>query len=56
MTIQELCNQFNEEYFEACKSSNPDDWLNAALAGRHLVNELAKQGVVIDNLKSINKL
>ena len=54
-TIQELVDVFNEDYSKACNTSKPEDWLNAALAGRHLVNGLCDDKLTTDNFSELQK-
>ena len=54
-TIQELVDVFNEDYSKACNTSKPEDWLNAALAGRHLVNGLCDGKLTTDNFSELQK-
>ena len=54
-TIQELVDVFNEDYSKACNTSKPEDWLNAALAGRHLVNGLCDGKLTKDIFPELQK-
>ena len=53
--IQDLTNDFNQAYFKACNTSIPEDWLDAALVGRHLVNGLNERGMVSDILPELQE-
>lgn len=53
--IQDLTNDFNQAYFKACNTSIPEDWLDAALAGRHLVNGLNERGLATDILPELQE-
>ena len=51
--LQSIVNRFNREYVKACNTSNPEDWGEAALIGRQIVNALADLKYVDDNYQAI---
>jgi len=53
--IQRLSNEFNKDYVRAGFSSQPTDWMLAALAARQLVDELANMGILQDNFHEVYK-
>lgn len=53
-TVQDTANRFNAEYVKACKTGRPDDWHQAALAGRQLVHDMGKAGMIEDNFYKVH--
>ena len=50
MTIQELTDEFNAQYWRAVHTTEPEDWMWAGLKGRQLVVELGRVKMVHDKL------
>jgi hypothetical protein len=48
--LQKLVDDFNAQYFKAANDAAPYDWMKAALAGRHIVNELVSSQGIKDSL------
>jgi len=56
MQLQKMADNFNKQYFNAAKTSNPEDWMSAALSARQMFNEMKDQEIVDDNVfEKINK-
>ena len=53
--LQLRVDTFNKLYFKATESSKSSDYFEAALSGRHLVNELVKNKFVYDILPALQK-
>lgn len=54
-TIQQLANDFNLKYFEACNTSKPVDWGQAALAARQMVDTMAERQLITDSLPELQE-
>jgi len=54
-TIQTLSNQLNAAYAKACNSALPQDWGDATLIARRLVNKMAEENIIIDNFQEVYK-
>jgi hypothetical protein len=55
-TIQQLADDFNLKYNEACHTSNPVDWGQAALAARQMVDAMAERGIISDSLPDLQNV
>ena len=52
---QRLADEFNRQYLKATQTSQPQDYFDAALLGRQLVDMLAEHGVISDCLPELQR-
>jgi hypothetical protein len=48
--IQELTDEANMHYWRAVHTSDPEDWMWAALTGRQLIVEMGREKMIHDKL------
>jgi len=54
-TSQQLTDRFNADYLKACNTSQPDDWFQATLTARQMVNQMGEDGLIEDNFTELQK-
>ena len=51
ITLKDLSDAFNEKYYSAVETSDANEYFDAALIGRQIVDYLGKQGIIKDSKK-----